>query len=317
MEYRYAAVAFAPAAIQAYSGTLEATVQGGSDPATKAFTCEVRGEGTLPSLSLQAPDVFDTSGRPVLRFGRVLVGRTKMMKINLKNNGTMDVTARLEAPPPECGFRMLEVAPQTFTTEPKRAQTFSVEFAPQCAGACEGVVNVKVFKNPFEDYRVACIGEGYQDDVTFEKLPGDSADELRLADCPVGVPVSHVLVLHNHARGKAFRFAWPDASTVGIRVSPSAGFLLPGACKDVTLTYTPTARAKLAPHELKLALVGITPAAGGGDATDLPDWDDRSTVLDYGASAAGAGGGGQPVARPEPQPKVADVPGSAKDMLLK
>lgn len=28
-------------------------MEGGTDAATKMFTCEVRGEGTLPSLSLQ------------------------------------------------------------------------------------------------------------------------------------------------------------------------------------------------------------------------------------------------------------------------
>lgn len=103
MEYRYAAVVFAPSAIQQYSGSFEAVVQDGGDPATRAFTCEVRGEGTLPSLSLQEPDVFDAAGRPVLKFGRLLVGRTKTLRINLKNNGVMPVTARLEAHMPTPG----------------------------------------------------------------------------------------------------------------------------------------------------------------------------------------------------------------------
>lgn len=52
-EYRYTTLYFAPAAIQQYSATFEAAVQGGSDPATKSFTCELRGEGTLPTLSIQ------------------------------------------------------------------------------------------------------------------------------------------------------------------------------------------------------------------------------------------------------------------------
>ena len=52
-EYRYTALYFAPAAIQQYSATLEAVVQGGSDPATRSFSCELRGEGTLPTLSIQ------------------------------------------------------------------------------------------------------------------------------------------------------------------------------------------------------------------------------------------------------------------------
>lgn len=52
-EFRYTSVVFAPQAIQQYSGTLEAVVKDGSDPATQKFTCEIRGEGTLPSLALQ------------------------------------------------------------------------------------------------------------------------------------------------------------------------------------------------------------------------------------------------------------------------
>ena len=33
-------------------------MEGGSDPKTKGFTCELRGEGTLPSLSLQVRGVL-------------------------------------------------------------------------------------------------------------------------------------------------------------------------------------------------------------------------------------------------------------------
>jgi len=39
---------------QAYSGTFEASVEAGTDPRTRIFTCEVRGEGMLPTLTLQA-----------------------------------------------------------------------------------------------------------------------------------------------------------------------------------------------------------------------------------------------------------------------
>jgi hydrocephalus-inducing protein len=52
-EYRYTCLYFAPTAIQQYSATFEASVQGGADPATRGFSCELRGEGTLPTLSVQ------------------------------------------------------------------------------------------------------------------------------------------------------------------------------------------------------------------------------------------------------------------------
>lgn len=50
---RYISLHFTPRAIQACTATLLAEVEGGSDPRTRAFTCELRGEGSLPSLTLQ------------------------------------------------------------------------------------------------------------------------------------------------------------------------------------------------------------------------------------------------------------------------
>lgn len=53
-EYRHVTMVFCPTAIQQYSATFEAiVVGGGADPSTAGFVFEVRGEGTLPSLSFQ------------------------------------------------------------------------------------------------------------------------------------------------------------------------------------------------------------------------------------------------------------------------
>lgn len=114
----------------------------GADARTKSFTCELRGEGSLPSLTLQVrvcvrggkgislaaflqrgiigrsaytaefpvhtrqehpttatlqePSVFDASGRPWLKFGRLLRGRGARLLVNARNNGSLPVSARLE-----------------------------------------------------------------------------------------------------------------------------------------------------------------------------------------------------------------------------
>lgn len=57
---RYVALHFTPRAIQAYSAMLVAEVDGGADPRTRVFSCELRGEGSLPSLTLQ---VANSAGR--------------------------------------------------------------------------------------------------------------------------------------------------------------------------------------------------------------------------------------------------------------
>ncbi len=133
-EFRYMAVVFRPREIRQYSGTFEAVVQDGSDPATKSFTCEIRGEGTLPSLTLQEPSTFDATGKPLLKFGRLLVGRSNWLRINLKNNGLMPASARLEAAEHPQFSVIEDSVSSAFTVESERAQTFTVEFKPSAIG---------------------------------------------------------------------------------------------------------------------------------------------------------------------------------------
>jgi hydrocephalus-inducing protein len=110
MEYRYVTLAFAPRAIQAYNATLEATVEHGTDPKTRSFACEVRGEGTLPTISLQEPAAVDKAGRPWLKFPRVLRGRAHTLTVALKNNGVLPASARVEVAP-HPAFRLVERVP--------------------------------------------------------------------------------------------------------------------------------------------------------------------------------------------------------------
>ncbi len=80
----------------------------------------------------QEPSIFDAAGRPLLKFGRLLLGRTHRLRINLKNNGIMAAGARLEAAHHE-HFSILE-GPQVFSVDSKRAQTFTAEFRPTAIG---------------------------------------------------------------------------------------------------------------------------------------------------------------------------------------
>lgn len=174
--------------------------------------------------------------------------------------------------------------------------------------------------NPLPTYpasplpRFLLSGEGYQEDVTFDHLPNDAMEELRLQDGPVGRPVQAVFALRNHSTTKSFRFRWPAPGAPGsnphLSFSPAVGHLLAGSSKDVTLTFTADKPVKLQPQDVKLALVQIVHAA---DAQPV-DWDDRSVVVDYGLPP---GTDGQPAARPEPEPKVTDAAGSTRELLLR
>lgn len=65
------AVHFAPTAIRSYAASFEASVENGGDAATRSFSCELRGEGTLPSVTLDMPQA--DKGPQTLRFPRLLM----------------------------------------------------------------------------------------------------------------------------------------------------------------------------------------------------------------------------------------------------
>jgi hypothetical protein len=77
--------------------------------------------------------VFDPSGRPLIKFGRLLVGLSHQLRINLKNNSVMTSSARLEVSHND-HFTILE-GPQVFAVESKKSHTFTVEFKPLAVGA--------------------------------------------------------------------------------------------------------------------------------------------------------------------------------------
>lgn len=80
-ESSFMAVHFAPTAIRSYTATFEAAVENGGDAATKSFSCELRGEGSLPSLTLEMSQA--DKGPQALRFPRLL-----MVRLPCRQRGT-------------------------------------------------------------------------------------------------------------------------------------------------------------------------------------------------------------------------------------
>jgi hydrocephalus-inducing protein len=132
-------------------------------------------------------------------------------------------------------------------------------------------------------------------------------DLCRLEDGPIGKVQQQVFMLRNHSTKHSFRFRWPAvASNYSLSFSPSSGHLLPGSCKDVVLSFKPEAPIKMSPQEIKVSVVQISHQ----ENAQAVDWDDRSTVIEYDAD-------NKPLARPEPEPKVTEVNGTAKELSLK
>ncbi|WIA13448.1 hypothetical protein OEZ85_007028 [Tetradesmus obliquus] len=345
-EYRHVTLAFCPKAIQQYSATFEATVVGGgADPGTAGFVCELRGEGTLPSLSFQEPSTLDAAGRPVLKFGKLLAGRSSQLLVNVRNNGLLPASARIEMDD-HPAFALLE-GPQVFTVESKKAATFTVAFNPPEVGTFSHELQLRVKLNPFEQYKVVVTGECIQEDITFAGLPSDTLGVLNLPDVYlVSAPVtpgsgtrnarmsqtdaaqpagsaaaaaastsSYTFSLVNNSSTRHFRFKWPEHPQ--LKFTPSVGHLHAGASKDITVVLSAAVPVKLDGQDIKMAVSQISYKG------EPIDWDDvlAASMIAAGARASSAtrGSTGLPGSGPKPgaEPYVDLVAKTQRDVLLK
>lgn len=111
----------------------DVVVENGSDPKTKQFTCELRGEGTLPHVTVESPETLSEEGHPVMHFPRVLLGKAHTLPVTLRNNGIIPATARLEMAPSDA-FSLASGLSSNFTLESKRTTTFQVRAPPPGRG---------------------------------------------------------------------------------------------------------------------------------------------------------------------------------------
>jgi hydrocephalus-inducing protein len=276
-EYRYVTVYFTPQRMQRYAASLDVVVQNGSDPRTKHFTCEIRGEGTLPHVMVEAPDALDDAGRPMLTFPRLLLGKTHTLPVTLRNNGIIAATARLEMGPSDA-FSLASGLSSNVVLEPKRTHTFNVVFKPESTKAFAHELQLMIKHNSFETQSIALAGECYQEDVTFEGLPRELDDELHFEDGAVGTGAREIgFTLRNHT-AKAFRFWWPRVSP-HLTFSPRRGHLHGKSTMDILVSFNPEQAVALSPLEdLGLVIEEITYE---GEHKEQPEWDDRMTTVKY------------------------------------
>ncbi|KAL0040642.1 hypothetical protein WJX79_000331 [Trebouxia sp. C0005] len=274
-ESRFMTVHFVPNAIRSYFATFEAVVESGGDAATSRFSCELRGEGTLPSLTLELPQL--DKGPQALRFPRLLVGKKASLSMSVTNNGILPATARISMDPHSC-FQ-LAPGPLLITLASKQSHRIAVDFTATVVKQHAHEVVIDVQQNPFEKHRVAVVGECYMEALTLEGLPQDSTDELRLPDLSLNQTGRTAFVLHNMS-DKPYRFEW--AALAPLTFSPSVGHLPAGAVKDIVVTYLSDKplQLKAAVAALKAAQLKMLPGAAASD------WDNRVPAGSPGGTAA-------------------------------
>lgn len=264
-EYRYIKVRFSPQALQRYSAIFEATVPEGKDPKTNVLKFEMRGDGAMPSIALSGPTVFGDQGGQY-DFGKGRVGKRHQVEFTLYNQGDIPATARFEL---AANSNFSLSCPRRITLEPKASQKFQVLFCPMEKGDLSTSLRLQTMQNPYEDTRVAFVGQGYVEEIAWElpEVQGDEEDILNLGEVCIGS--SKVATFHiSNAAQSMLRFQFPEtlpAPLEGVMISPSLGHVLPGMKKQITFTYKPTS-AMNADVQVPVQIASIIPE-------EEEDWD--------------------------------------------
>lgn len=274
-EYRFAEVYFRPDGIQPFAGMLTAEVESGK----KQLEFELRGEGNLPSITVEEPTTMDEAGAPLLAFPRVLVGKTRTLQVVLRNNGQVAAEVVYDLPL-DPAFEVINTSGRglEFEMPPKDRVTLQVNFAPTDVGDFQKKLTVSVLGNAFEKRSFSLVGEAYTEDVIFEGLPEDADDKLGLGDCPVGVEKQVSFQLNNRAaEARRFEFNLEGVENAeNFSFSPAVGHIRGHDSKAIMLTFKPDAPVKLEALEITCALDGI-------QYTNEPpaEWDDRMRSVKF------------------------------------
>ncbi|QDZ25387.1 hypothetical protein HOP50_17g79270 [Chloropicon primus] len=296
-EHRYVTLTFNPKSIGTFLSTFEAVVDKGIDGVTRCFTCDVRGEGTLPHIVVEGTKLSSGGAPftlPTVLFPRILPCRVAQKSIVMKNTGMIPAKFRFEM--------MQEDEEDTFhlssaglsegkwiEMKPKQSVGFTVEFAPKEAKNFSRNIKFEVQKNPFDSQIIALQGECYTQSLSFENLPGNTEDEIHVPDLPLsGQPYETIFSVISHAQQRV-RFEFPEVyrclaegeaderENHGITFSPSMGHLEPGERKDIVLSLTPKAAMKLDAHEIALSVSEIK-YLDSNSSTEAGSWDNSITV---------------------------------------
>ncbi|KAK9833148.1 hypothetical protein WJX74_008612 [Apatococcus lobatus] len=302
------AVPFMPTAMGKFAAMLEATVQQPTKPsmpgakpeaapaAPKLQICRLSGEGGLPSLSIELPKEFEEAGQVhTLRFSKLLKGKTQMLQVRLMNMGRLptNFSVKLE---PHAAFKLAmpgivaDSEPVLQTLQPSQNMVVNLTFAPPQAASYAHEMRLEVMDNPFEQHKVALLGESSTNDLVFDGLPEGAADEMRLPDTPLSTPCSLTFSIQS-LTSKHFRWEWQPLPN--FTCAPLQGHLPAGASQAILLTFQSDKPLQLKGQPLTLRIAQIN---GTGEGGSLRQW----------------------ASQPQPaEPAVQLIAGSTQDLQIK
>jgi hydrocephalus-inducing protein len=269
-ESKYVTVSFLPSTIQSYAGIFEAIVDNVADNKNKTLSFEIRGEGTLPRVSVDKPMLRTKTGIQVLKFAKSLLGKTQKLPIVIKNEGIITAKIKLEwiyknSDEFECGgLNVVHVL------KPLELKTFEVSYKPAQCGKFEADLKMKVMDNSFEDTSISIQGEGYLEDLTFDNIPNNTTgeNEISFLECHVRKQKTLKFGITNHS-SNTVRLAWGD--TQDFTMSPDVMHIRPRSTKEVSMSFFSKVPSEVVKAPLSCKVSKITYTRPGSEF----DWDDR------------------------------------------
>lgn len=270
-ESQFVVVSFHPQALVHYSAHLEAAVENtASEHEFKTLGVELRGEGTLPHVTVESPVLRGKGGTSLLKFRRTICGQSMNMPVVLKNDGIIPAKLKFEWTGTDVGTVFLSPELDAIhTILPGENATINIAFAPRAVRKYECDVKLRVLDNVFEDAMIQFIGEGFNEEFSFNNLPLDSENEIRFGPCRVGEVRTVNFLTANHS-SETMRFSWQSSSNEFV-ISPSLMHVRPHETKEVTVSVCPRAPSDAITAKMVCSLAKIRCMS-----TPLGmDWDNR------------------------------------------
>ncbi|KAI9002678.1 hypothetical protein BC832DRAFT_104056 [Gaertneriomyces semiglobifer] len=276
-ESRYVTVVFQPTSIQSYAGIFEATVENVGESKTKTLSFELRGEGTLPRVSVVSPSTKNKNGLPLLHFRRLLLGTSAALPITLRNDGILPARIKLDWAYKDTEDFDCSALNVYHVLTPQETRNYEIRCRASSQRKMEAEVRIKVADNSFEDTSVFLQAEGFLDDVTFAGLGGDGENEITLSDCHIGHRSSATFYIVNHSNDY-LRIAFDE--TQPFTLKPGVAHIRPKSRKEVTLSLTPSEPCRYDSVPMSMSVAKIKYASQPPDS----DWDDQAQLVRWAAT---------------------------------
>lgn len=165
----------------------------------------------------------------MLKFKKTRIGKDSILPIILKNEGQVAATARFDVITNE-QFTFEGNMNQTITQ--KSYHAFDIRFKPTAAAQQKFMLTFSTMNNVFEQHKVLLVGEGFNENITFEGLPDDLEDELIIGDCIIGRAKAATFQIVNNG-DKDIKFRWNSGDKDEFRLYPSVGHLKAKGAKRI------------------------------------------------------------------------------------